>query len=92
VLKSLEASYGLGKFSDFILPKVKKAQDGLPTQDVGKRLENLLFEEGDVPPSTTIDPKARYWFDNFYFYLEIIHSFRRLYQAYGYLQKYPRLR
>lgn len=92
MLKSQEAIYNLGKFSDFILPKVKKAQDGLPTQDVGKRLENLLFKEGDVPPRPTIEPKAQYWFDNFHYYLEIIHSFKRLYQAYGYLQKYPRYR
>ena len=93
MLKSQDAIYKLGKFSAFIVDRVAKAQDGLPTKDVGKRIMNLLFEEGgDEPPRPTIDLKARYWFDNFYYYLEIIHSFERLYQAYGYLQKYPGLR
>lgn len=91
-MKSQKAIYNLGKFTDFIVDKVAKAQDGLPKKDVGKRILNLLFEEGDEPPRPTVDPKARYWFDNFYYYQEIICSFERLYQAYGYLQKYPKLR
>jgi hypothetical protein len=92
VLKSRDEIYKLGKFSELFLDKLTKSMDGLPTKDVGQRISNLLFGEGEEPPSPPVDPRTRYLFDNFYYYLEIIHCFERLYQAYGYLQKFPRLR
>ncbi len=92
MLKSRNEIYRLGKFSELFLDKLMKHMNGIPDKDIGKRIMNLLFVEGDEPPRPTVDPIIRYLYDNFYYYLEIIHCFERLYQVYGYLQKYPRFR
>jgi hypothetical protein len=92
VLKSRDEIYKLGKFSELFLDKLAKSMKGIPDKDVGQRIRNLLFGEGEEPPRPTVDPKTRYLYDNFYYYSEIIHSFERLYQVYCYLQKFPRLR
>lgn len=92
MLKSQNKIYSLGNLQDLLLDKLRTFTQGIFTRELGERLKKVLFDETVEQYPLTKDPRIRYWFDNFHFYLEIIHSFERLYQAYGYLQKFPAFR
>ena len=91
MLKSRKEIYKLGKFSETIVDRLAKSMGDLP-KDLGKSIMDLLAgEEEEARPKPTADARTKYLYQNFYYWMEIVHSFERLYQAYCYLQKFPRL-
>lgn len=89
MLKNQQRIYNLGDLTNLFASKEKDFLKEIPSKEIGKRARTVLFGGTLTAHSSLNNPMVRYWHANFRYYVDIIKSFERMIQAYGYLIKYP---
>lgn len=97
MIKEYNKIYTLGGLFELFMKKLKPVFKQIKPEKTNQSLDDFLFGEKTKEKDTKktkapADTKERYWIDNFYYYVDIVHSFERLYISYAFLCKFPKFR